>query len=58
MKLNDSEPKILFHYTSIETLIKILDTIDDKICFWATHARYFNDPRSAEAAPRFGSGCA
>jgi hypothetical protein len=36
---------ILYHYTSISTLLKILDSDpEQKICVWATHAKYFNDP--------------
>lgn len=36
---------ILYHYTSVETLLKIIENCNtEKICFRATHARYFNDP--------------
>lgn len=36
---------ILYHYTSVETLLKIIENSnDDKICFRATHAKFFNDP--------------
>lgn len=40
---------ILYHYTSIETLLKIIDNTDDgKICLRATHAKFFNDPHEYE----------
>jgi hypothetical protein len=42
--VNDYSPEILFHYTSIEVLTKIIDSVEDKICFFATHAMYLNDP--------------
>lgn len=38
-------PTILYHYTSVSTLMKILDYSPQKnICIHATHAKYFNDP--------------
>ncbi len=38
-------PPILYHYTSVETLLKIIEnSVGGKICFRATHAKYFNDP--------------
>ena len=44
-KITKKKDDILFHYTSIGTLMKILDINDDKkICLRATHAKYFNDP--------------
>jgi len=42
---------ILYHYTSVETLLKIIENIDDgKICLRATHAKFFNDPHEYELA--------
>lgn len=42
---------ILYHYTSVETLLKIIDNIDDgKICVRATHAKFFNDPHEYKLA--------
>ena len=39
------KPTILYHYTSVETLLKIIENSNtEKICFRATHARFFNDP--------------
>lgn len=36
---------ILYHYTSIATLLNILENIKEgKICLRATHAKFFNDP--------------
>lgn len=48
-KLNKSE--ILYHYTSLETLLKIIDNKgNDKICLRATHAKFFNDPYEYDLA--------
>jgi hypothetical protein len=45
MNLSPDKLKILYHYTSVSTLLKILDVSqDNKISIWATHVRYFNDP--------------
>jgi len=42
---------ILYHYTSIDTLLKIVDNIEnDKICLRATHAKFFNDPHEYDLA--------
>jgi len=42
---NTKRKKILFHYTSIGSLMKILDNVkNEKVCIRATHAKYFNDP--------------
>ncbi len=55
MKLKaKNNPKILYHYTSVETLLKILDnSVDNKICFRATHAKFFNDPYEYKLAVLF-----
>lgn len=38
--------ELLYHYTSIETLQKILQDYDNKeICMWATHVAFLNDPK-------------
>ncbi len=40
-----ANPTILYHYTSVGNLMKILDySIQKNICIRATHAKYFNDP--------------
>ena len=45
MKTESGRNNILYHYTSISTLLKILDNKEnEKLCIWATHAKYFNDP--------------
>lgn len=45
MKTGSDRNNMLYHYTSISTLLKILDVKEnEKLCFWATHAKYFNDP--------------
>lgn len=45
MRTESGRNNILYHYTSINTLLKILDTKENgKLCVWATHAKYFNDP--------------
>ncbi len=45
MKPESGRNNLLYHYTSINTLLKILDVNEsEKICVWATHAKYFNDP--------------
>lgn len=46
MKSKSDRSDLLYHYTSISTLLKILDisATAKLICFWATHAKYFNDP--------------
>lgn len=44
-------PSILYHYTSVGTLLKIVDINDnDKICLRATNAKYFNDPHEYSLA--------
>jgi len=49
-----SNPKILYHYTSVGTLLKILDnTVDNKVCLRATHAKFFNDPYEYKLAVPF-----
>lgn len=49
-----NDPKILYHYTSVGTLLKILDnSVDNKICFRATHAKFFNDPYEYKLAVLF-----
>lgn len=48
------DPKILYHYTTVGTLLNILDTIvHKKICFRATHAKFFNDPYEYKLAVEF-----
>jgi Protein of unknown function (DUF2971) len=45
MIMTHDKVEILFHYTSVSALLKVLDVDKDKeISVWATHARYFNDP--------------
>ena len=45
MKTESNRNNMLYHYTSISTLLKILDVKkNEKLCVWATHAKYFNDP--------------
>jgi len=45
MKTESSKNNLLYHYTSMSTLLKILDVNESgKLCVWATHAKYFNDP--------------
>ena len=46
MKSESDRNDLLYHYTSINSLLKILDISesDKMICLWATHAKYFNDP--------------
>ena len=36
-------PKILYHYTSLDALVSILDSEDDHITLRATQAKFFND---------------
>jgi|GEM_PF-3622532 len=43
-------PELLFHYTSIESLLKILQGNGDKITLRATHANFLNDPEEFEFA--------
>jgi hypothetical protein len=43
-------PELLFHYTSIESLLKILQGDGDKITLRATHANFMNDPEEFEFA--------
>ena len=47
-----NNPNILFHYTSIGTLLDILSkqNEDNKICFRATHAKFLNDPSEYQLA--------
>ena len=50
-KTKDTPPPILYHYTSIETLFKILEEVKkptDTITMWASHASFMNDPREME----------
>lgn len=42
--------ELLFHYTSIESLLKILQGSDEKIVFWASHTSFLNDPEEFEFA--------
>lgn len=45
MTNNSKNKKLLFHYTSVGTLLKIIDNgLNDRICLRATNARFFNDP--------------
>lgn len=49
-----NNPKMLYHYTSIGTLLKIIDnTVDNKVCLRATHAKFFNDPYEYKLAVPF-----
>lgn len=43
-------PELLFHYTSIESLLKILQGNGEKIVLRATHANFLNDPEEFEFA--------
>lgn len=47
-------PDVLYHYTSLESLLAILDGIDveaEKVCFRATHAAYLNDMTEGKLLP-------
>jgi hypothetical protein len=45
MKTVFEKNHLLYHYTSINTLLKILDVKEkENLCVFATHAKYFNDP--------------
>lgn len=45
MKTISEKNNLLYHYTSISTLLKILDVNEnEKLSILATHAKYFNDP--------------
>ena len=59
MKTKSAEDNLIFHYTSIEALFKILrrehesltkENFKDKICLRATHAKFLNDPTEYELA--------
>ena len=51
MSNKSKHKEILFHYTSVETFLKILDNCNNqKVCFWATHAKFFNDPHEYKLA--------
>lgn len=44
-------PSILYHYTSVGTLLKIFENSEtDKICLRATNAKFFNDPHEYNLA--------
>jgi hypothetical protein len=42
--------ELLFHYTSIESLLKILQGNGEKIVLRATHTSFLNDPEEFEFA--------
>lgn len=44
------EKPLIYHYTSIETLYKIIKGENDEICIRATHAGFMNDPKEYDYA--------
>jgi hypothetical protein len=51
MKTVSKKNNLLYHYTSISTLLKILDVKEkENLIVYATHAKYFNDPYEYQLA--------
>ncbi|MEQ9288612.1 MAG: DUF2971 domain-containing protein [Cyclobacteriaceae bacterium] len=45
-KAKNETPDILYHYTSVDTLLKIIENGQaEKVCFRATNINFFNDPQ-------------
>lgn len=54
MQESETRPNVLFHYTSLESLLSILNGIDvqnEMLHLWATHIAYLNDMTEGELLP-------
>lgn len=54
MQETETRPNVLFHYTSLESLLSILNGIDvqnEMLHLWATHIAYLNDMTEGELLP-------
>jgi len=46
--VDSPEPEVVYHYTSVDTLLKIVRAPKGEECIWATDIRYLNDVKERE----------